>query len=78
MLYLIPAIILVILILLAATLVVLSPGGPAPLTDENGKVIEGSISEKIYVNINGVQQGMIIQSKNAANPVLLLFARRHA
>ena len=72
MLYLIPAIILAVLILLAATLVVLSPGGPAPLTDENGKVIAGSISEKIYVNINGVQQGMIIQSKNAANPVLLL------
>jgi pimeloyl-ACP methyl ester carboxylesterase len=71
MLYLIPAVILAILGILALILVVLSPGGPAPLTDENGKVVEGSISEKITVNINGVQQGMIIQSNNAANPVLL-------
>ena len=72
MLYLIPAIILAIFILLAVTLAILSPGGPPPLTDGNGKVIGGSISEKIYVNINGVQQGMIIQSKNPANPVLLV------
>ena len=31
----------------------------------------GSISEKIFVNINGVQQGMIIKSKDITNPVLL-------
>ncbi|MCB9036458.1 MAG: alpha/beta hydrolase [Lewinellaceae bacterium] len=31
----------------------------------------GSISEKIYVNINGVEQGMFIKSKDATRPVLL-------
>ncbi len=31
----------------------------------------GSISEKIHININGVEQGMIIKSKDASNPVLL-------
>lgn len=71
MLYLIPVTIVAAACILALTLLILSPGGPAPLTDESGTVIEGSISEKIYVTINGAQQGMIIQSKNPANPVLL-------
>ena len=31
----------------------------------------GSISEKIFLNINGVRQGMFIRSKNVTNPVLL-------
>jgi len=31
----------------------------------------GSISEKIYLNINGVRQGMFIRSKSVTNPVLL-------
>jgi pimeloyl-ACP methyl ester carboxylesterase len=31
----------------------------------------GSISEKIYVNVNGVEQGMFIKSKDATHPVLL-------
>jgi pimeloyl-ACP methyl ester carboxylesterase len=33
--------------------------------------VAGNISEKVFVNINGVRQGMFIKSKNAANPVLL-------
>jgi pimeloyl-ACP methyl ester carboxylesterase len=41
------------------------------LLDKNGKVIEGSISEKVYTKINGVNMGMIIKSKNRSNPVLL-------
>lgn len=31
----------------------------------------GSISEKVFVSINGVRQGMFIQSKDPAHPVLL-------
>jgi len=56
---------------LVGVLLVCSPGKPEPFLDENGKPIPGSISEKIFVNINGVQQGMIIKSKNITNPVLL-------
>ena len=31
-----------------------------------------SISEKIWVDINGIEQGMFIESHNDANPVLLV------
>ena len=47
------------------------PGKPKPFVDENGDPLRGIISEKVFVNINGVQQGMFIKSKNAMNPVLL-------
>ena len=47
------------------------PGKPKPFMDKNGHPLAGSISEKIYVNINGVEQGMFIKSKNDKNPVLL-------
>jgi len=52
-------------------LLVLSPGHPSPLRDESGKVLAGSVSEKIHVEINGSQQGMFIKSRNPSNPVLL-------
>ena len=48
-----------------------SPGRPKPFLDEEGRPLAGSISEKIFVNINGVQQGMFIKSKEATNPILL-------
>jgi pimeloyl-ACP methyl ester carboxylesterase len=32
----------------------------------------GSISEKIHVHINGLEQGMFVKSKEATNPVLLV------
>ncbi len=52
-------------------LLVWSPGNPSPFLDENGKPLAGSLSEKIHVNINGVEQGLFIKSKNDKNPVLL-------
>lgn len=48
-----------------------SKGKPIPLKDDRGNPIAGSISEKIYVEINGVHQGMFIKSKDEKNPVLL-------
>ena len=42
-----------------------------PFVDENGSPLAGSISEKVFVNINGVEQGMFIKSKDATHPVLL-------
>ena len=67
-------ILITILILLGASLAFLcflSPGKPEALRDTNGKVLQGSISEKIWLRIGGVQQGMFIRSKNPDNPVLL-------
>lgn len=57
--------------ILIGLLLALSPGKPKPYVDENGNPLPNSISEKIHVNINGVEQGMFIKSKNINNPVLL-------
>jgi len=47
------------------------PGRPRPFVDEHGVQLPDSLSEKIFVNVNGTRQGIIIESKNTANPVLL-------
>jgi pimeloyl-ACP methyl ester carboxylesterase len=65
------ATVLAILLILVGALLVLSPGTPAPVVDENGKTVPGSLSEKVFIDVNGVREGMFIQSKNPANPVLL-------
>jgi pimeloyl-ACP methyl ester carboxylesterase len=48
-----------------------SPGRPQPFLDAKGKPLPGAVSEKIHIEINGVEQGMFIKSKNVHNPVLL-------
>lgn len=47
------------------------PGKPKPYVDKDGNLLPGSISEKIYVVINEVEQGMFIKGKDLSNPVLL-------
>lgn len=49
----------------------ISPGEPPDLLDAAGRPIIGSLSERALVLINGVRQGMIIQSSNISHPVLL-------
>jgi pimeloyl-ACP methyl ester carboxylesterase len=65
-------------ILLAVVLVLLGilqfwsyPGKPKPYLDQNGHPLAGSISEKVFINVNGVQQGMFIKGKDVSKPVLL-------
>ena len=65
------AALLISLLVLVGVLLFMSPGTPKPFLDGSGKPLAGSISEKIKVNINGVEQGMFIKGKNARNPVLL-------
>jgi pimeloyl-ACP methyl ester carboxylesterase len=67
----IPVVLLVCAFILVGVLLAYSPGKTEPFLDENGKLLAGSISEKVFVNINGVEQGMYIMSKDAAHPVLL-------
>ena len=67
----IPAVLLVCVFILVGVLLARSPGKPTPFVDENGSPLAGSISEKVFVNINGVEQGMFIMSKDATHPVLL-------
>lgn len=59
------------LVTLFIFLLIVSPGKPKPLTDHNQQAVEGSISEKIFLKIGGVQQGMFIRGKDVKNPVLL-------
>jgi pimeloyl-ACP methyl ester carboxylesterase len=65
------AVLSVSLIVLVGILLFISLGTPKPFLDEGGKPLVGSISEKIKVKINGLEQGMFIKGKNARNPVLL-------
>lgn len=65
------SILLIFFLMLVVALLLYSPGKPAPFLDQNGTPLAGSISEKIHIHINGVEQGMFIKGKNTTNPVLL-------
>lgn len=71
MLWIIPAVLLAFILVLVGVLLVLSRGKPRPFLDENGRPLAGSISEKIHVTINGMEQGMFIKGRDVSNPVLL-------
>jgi pimeloyl-ACP methyl ester carboxylesterase len=66
----IPLILLAGILVLAGALL-LSPGKPAPILGADGSPLPGSISEKVFVDVNGVRQGMFIKARDASNPVLL-------
>lgn len=60
-----------LLLIIISVLLMYSPGKPKQFLDNNGKKLVGSISEKTFITIGGVKQGMFIRSKNINNPVLL-------
>ena len=63
---------LVVVILLTGLLEFWSyPGKPTPFVSSNGDPLTGSISEKTFITINGVQQGMFIRGVDVTNPMLL-------
>ncbi len=57
--------------LAVCALLIVSPGQPKPFLDATGKPLVGSISEKLFLTINGVRQGMFIKGKDVRNPILL-------
>jgi pimeloyl-ACP methyl ester carboxylesterase len=59
------------MLILAGVLFLKSPGKPLPFLDGQGNPLPRSISEKIHIKINGVEQGMFIKSRDSINPVLL-------
>lgn len=67
----VPLVPLGLLCLLLLVLLVISPGRPSPIVDEHDSPVVGSISEKIRVNINGVEQGMFIRGRDVTKPILL-------
>jgi pimeloyl-ACP methyl ester carboxylesterase len=56
---------------LAGLLWTWSPGRPRPFLDPAGRILTGSVAEKLRVTINGVEQGMFIKGRDRSNPVLL-------
>ena len=52
------------LIAFLTTLFILSPGKIKPFVDKNGRLLAGSMSEKIFIKIGGVEQGMFIRGKD--------------
>ena len=48
-----------------------SPGKLPPLTDGQGIVIPGAISEKVWLEVGGIKQGMFIRGEDPTNPVIL-------
>ena len=63
--------ILGLLAVLAAALLLMSPGRVEPYLDGDGKPLAGSVSEKLWVDIGGVRQGMFLRGRSKDNPVLL-------
>ncbi len=49
-----------------------SSGKIQPFLDENGNILPNSIAEKVFVDINDFEQGMIIKGKDIQKPVLLI------
>lgn len=64
-------IILCFILFLFIFLLFLSPGKVDPYLDSNNNPLQGSIAERVFIKVGGVQQGLIIKSKNNKNPVLL-------
>ena len=64
-----------LIVLAAAIMAVLlfwsRPGKPKPFLDEGGRPLPDSISEKLRIGINGLEQGMILRAKDRSRPVLL-------
>jgi len=52
-------------------IVLKSPGKLPSLKDAQGNVIQGSISEKVWLDVGGIKQGMFIRGENIKNPIIL-------
>lgn len=64
-------IIVIVLITLAITLRVKSPGKPDPIIDTKGNIISGSISTIEKILLGGQEQYLIIRGKDKTKPVML-------
>jgi len=58
--------------IIANSIIPLRAGKMKSIKDENGMIIPGSISEKVWIKAEGTELGLIVKSVNPANPVLLL------
>lgn len=54
------AVLFIPVLLLVVALLYMSPGTPKPFLNDRGTPLAGSLSEKIRININGMEQGMFM------------------
>lgn len=59
------------IVFLVIICLVISPGKVSQFVGDSGENLPNSLAEKVFVEINGTRQGMIIESKDISNPVLL-------
>ena len=69
--FMIVAILLIFLVITVCSILPPSLGKTKQFADESGNIIQGSISEKIFIDVNGTSLGMFIMAKNRNKPVLL-------
>ncbi len=62
---------IIMLIVLLAVVVIMSPGKARPFLTKSGKKVPGSIAVIETVKINGLDQRMIIRGRDTTKPVLL-------
>lgn len=67
-------IVLVAIIGCVLAIIFSSKGEIEPFYNEDGEVLEGSVAERVFVDINGRTNGMIIRGRNDDNPVLLFIS----
>ena len=61
------------ILILVAVLLAWSPGKPEPFLDENGQPLAGSISEKIFMDINGIKHGMFMKGEEQQTQFCFFF-----
>ncbi len=54
-----------------ALLLAASPGRARPVLGADGRPLPGSISEKVFITVNGSRQGIFLKGKDRTKPVLL-------
>lgn len=64
--------IIITLVGIMVWLKIVSPGTTKPFTNLNGEIIDNSIAEVAYLEINGIKQFVLIRGENINNPVLLM------
>lgn len=76
-LYFIVAAVIIVFLILGSVLLASAVTGSGTIeqfTDDKGDTIPGSVAEKIYIEVNGRKNGLIIRGKSENNPVLLFIS----
>ena len=65
---------LVLVGIITISVVALLPGRTAPITDQNGNKVKGSISVMEEINLGGAKQWIVTRAESKENPIILLLS----